>query len=161
MYGYYPFGRCKSSGCEFATCPIAENTNCPLKTSIHREGVSYGRTYLSDGTRWIATLPIGYADGYSRLLSGKGEVLVKGRRVPVVGRICMDELMIDVTEVMPVSPDEEVVVYGRQGRRLFLLLRLPIFSPQFLTRITCMISRRVPRIYLENGRVIAKMNRLG
>ncbi len=161
MYGYYPSADVNHQVVNLQPALSLKTRIVHLKRPSAGEGVSYGRTYLSDGTRWIATLPIGYADGYSRLLSGKGEVLVKGRRVPVVGRICMDQLMIDVTEVMPVSPDEEVVVYGRQGTEAIFASEIANLLSTIPYEITCMISRRVPRIYLENGRVIAKMNRLG
>lgn len=161
MYGYYPSADVNQQAVRLQPALSLKTRIVHLKRPPAGEGVSYGRTYLSDGTRWIATLPIGYADGYSRLLSSRGEVLVKGRRVPIVGRICMDQLMVDVTEVMPVALNEEVVVYGRQGTEAIFASEIATLLSTIPYEVTCMINRRVPRIYLENGRIVTKMNRLG
>ncbi len=80
------------------------------------ESVSYGRTYTTTKRRTkVASLPIGYADGYNRLLSNQGEVLVRGKRFPIIGRICMDQCMIDVSNLFQVKIGDEVVLWGKQG----------------------------------------------
>jgi len=87
-----------------------------LKELPAGQSISYGRTYMTHKENTvIATLPVGYADGYSRLLSNRGEVLVRGRRVPIIGRICMDHCMVDVTDLSSVKVGDEVVLWGKQG----------------------------------------------
>ncbi|HHW41859.1 MAG TPA: alanine racemase [Syntrophomonadaceae bacterium] len=109
--------------------------------------ISYGRTYVADKPRRIATIPLGYADGYSRLLSNKGEVLIKGRRAPVVGRVCMDQLMVDVTHIPDVVQDDEVVLLGRQGEEEITAEEIAAHLGTINYEVVCMISERVPRIY--------------
>ncbi|MGE5174021.1 MAG: alanine racemase [Betaproteobacteria bacterium] len=110
--------------------------------------ISYGRTYVTQHESLIATLPIGYADGYSRGLSNKGEVLVHGKRVPVVGRVCMDMCMIDVTEVPGVREGDDVVLIGSQGRELITADEIAAKTGTIPYEVLCGISSRVPRIYL-------------
>jgi alanine racemase len=124
-------------------------------------GVSYGKTFVTDGTRWIATIPVGYADGFNRLLSNRGEALVNGRRVPIVGRICMDQTMLDVTEAMPVKVGDEVVLYGMQGKERITVDEVAEALGTISYEVTCMVGYRVPRVYKKGGRIIEVVNRLG
>jgi len=106
--------------------------------------ISYGCTYITDSPRRIVTLPLGYADGWSRMLSNKGMVLIQGQRAPLVGRICMDQCMADVTDIPNVSLDDEVLLFGGQD--------LPVeeVAEQVGTinyELVCMIGKRVPRFY--------------
>lgn len=122
--------------------------------------VSYGRKFTADKKTKIASLPIGYADGYTRLLSGKAEVLVKGRRVPVVGRICMDQCMIDATGIEDVKVGDEVVLFGKQGDDFISIDEIAEKLGTINYEIVCMISRRVPRVYVRNGEVVEILNYL-
>lgn len=160
MYGYYPSSEVNQRAIQLKPALSLKTRIVHLKRPQMGEGISYGRTYISDGTRWIATLPLGYADGYSRSLSGRSEVLVRGRRVPVVGRVCMDQLMVDVTDAMPVSVDDEVVIYGCQGKEAIFASEVAMLLETIPYEVTCMINRRVPRIYIENGEKVAAINRL-
>ncbi len=110
--------------------------------------ISYGRTFITKRESLIATLPIGYADGYSRTLSNRGEVLVRGARVPIVGRVCMDMCMIDVTEVPGVQEGDGVVLIGCQGRELITADEIAAKTGTIPYEVLCGISSRVPRIYL-------------
>ena len=92
----------------------------------------------------------GYADGYTRLLSGKAEVLIHGKRAKVVGNICMDQCMVDVTDIPDVKVGDEVVVFGRQGEECILADELADKLGTINYEITCMISRRVPRFYIKD-----------
>lgn len=109
--------------------------------------ISYGRTYVAEKPKRIATIPLGYADGYSRLLSNKGEVLIKGHRAPVVGRVCMDQLMVDVTHIPGVIQGDEVVLLGRQGDEVITAEEIAARLGTINYEIVCMISERVPRLY--------------
>ena len=116
-------------------------------------GISYGSRYVTqtDG-ECIATLPVGYADGYSRLLSGKAEVLLRGRRVPVVGNICMDQCMVRVDDGAAAVGDE-VVLFGAQGEAEIPAEELAEALGTIHYEVTCMVSHRVPRVYVRGGRV--------
>ena len=110
--------------------------------------ISYGRTFVTNRESLIATLPIGYADGYSRALSNKGEALVRGVRAPVVGRVCMDMCMIDVTGVPAVSEGDEVLLIGSQGNERITAEDIAAKTGTIAYEVLCGISSRVPRIYL-------------
>jgi alanine racemase len=109
--------------------------------------VSYGRTFVTKRKSRIATLPVGYADGYQRLLSNRGAVLVKGRRAPIVGRVCMDLTMIDVTDIRGVRRGDEVVLLGRQGRDEISANEMALWAETISYEILTSISARVPRVY--------------
>ncbi len=125
-----------------------------LKTRIHflkripaGARVSYGGTFTAKRESLVATLPIGYADGYSRDLSNQGEVLIRGRRVPVVGKVCMDFIMVDVTDVPGVAMGDEVVLMGKQGREQITTEEIAEKINSVSYDVLCSIGKRVPRIY--------------
>lgn len=108
--------------------------------------VSYGRTFVTNRSSVIATIPVGYADGYSRILSNKADVLVRGKRCPIAGRITMDMMMVDVTGIKGVSIGDEVVLIGAQGKESIKTEELAKLQNTISYEITCSISTRVPRI---------------
>ncbi|MFX4262206.1 alanine racemase [Pelotomaculum propionicicum] len=110
--------------------------------------VSYGCTYTTEKSTVIATLPLGYADGYSRLLSSKGYALLHGQRAPVVGRVCMDQLMVDVGQIPGVKVGDEAVLIGRQGEQEITADEVAAMLGTINYEIVCMVSHRVPRIFL-------------
>ena len=118
---------------------------------VHRvpagTGISYGRRYMTERETTIATIPVGYADGYSRLLSNRAEVLVRGRRYRISGTICMDQCMIDVGDD-PIEIGDEVVLIGRQGDEVISADELAGIMGTIHYEIVCLISERIPRIYL-------------
>ena len=118
--------------------------------------VSYGRHYKAPARRKFATLPAGYADGYSRILSGKVDVLYHGHRVPQVGAICMDQCMIDVSGEANVHAGDEVVLFGRQGDSFIPIEEIAAVCGTINYEIMCNISRRVPRVYMKNGKVVGR-----
>jgi alanine racemase len=107
--------------------------------------ISYGRTFITQKETIVATLPVGYADGYNRLLSGQGEVLIKGRRVPLIGRICMDMCMIDVSNLKNVQPGDEVVLFGKGLPVDEIAKKIGTINYE----VVCAIGKRVPRVYVE------------
>ena len=112
--------------------------------------VSYGATVRVERETRIATLPVGYADGYPRMLSGKGFVLIHGNRAQILGRICMDQMMVDVTEIPNVEIGERVVLIGKDGADQITMEDLERLSQRFRYEIPCLISKRVPRLYEES-----------
>jgi alanine racemase len=109
--------------------------------------ISYGQTFITERMSQIATLPIGYADGYPRLLSNRGEVLVQGKRAPVVGRVCMDLTMIDVTDIGEIRQGDEVVLLGRQGDAEISADEMAAWSNTISYEILTSIGARVTRIH--------------
>jgi len=122
-------------------------------------GVSYGLKYVTPEKRKIATIPIGYADGYTRMLSGKAEVLVKGVKVPVVGRICMDQCLIDVTGI-DVKIGDEVILFGSDGINTISIDEVASKLGTINYEITCMISKRIPREYIRGGKTVKSVDYL-
>jgi alanine racemase len=108
--------------------------------------ISYGRTFVTKRESLIATIPIGYADGYSRGLSNKGEALVRGKRVPIAGRVCMDMSMLDVTDVPDVAAGDEVVLIGSSGSERITADDIASKTGTIAYEVLCGISGRVPRI---------------
>ena len=120
-----------------------------IKTVEAGSKLSYGCTFTAPEEMRIATLPIGYADGYNRLLSSRGEVLIRGRRARVVGRVCMDQILVDVTGIGDVKLHDEAVCIGRQGRDEITAEELAKLCGTINYEILCAISPRVPRLYIE------------
>ena len=127
-----------------------------LKTRIHflksvppKTRISYGGTFVTKRESLIATLPIGYADGYNRHLSNRGEVLIRGRRAPVVGTVCMDFVMAEVTDIPNVSIGDEVILMGKQGREEITAEEIAEKVKSISYEVLCSIGKRVPRIYKE------------
>ncbi len=118
-----------------------------VKTVKPGDCISYGRTFTADRNMRIATVTIGYADGYSRLLSSKGEILVHGRRCKIIGRICMDQLMIDVSEAQA-EPGDIVTLIGRDGNDIITADEIAAAYGTIGYEVVCGISKRVPRIYI-------------
>lgn len=116
--------------------------------------ISYGGTYTTEKKTKIATITVGYGDGYPRLLSNKGYVLVKGMRCPILGRICMDQLMIDVTEVDGVKEGDEVTLIGGCGNKKITMEELGELSGRFNYELACELGKRIPRVYTKNNTVI-------
>lgn len=116
--------------------------------------VSYGGTFKAEKTMRVATIPVGYADGYPRMLSGKGYVLIKGRKAPILGRVCMDQFMVDVTDIEGATRGDEVVLLGKQGDERITAEELGDLSGRFNYELVCDISKRVPRNFIYEGRII-------
>ena len=117
--------------------------------------VSYGSTWIAKEPSVIATIPVGYGDGYPRKLSNKGYVLIKGERAPIVGRVCMDQLMVDVTQISGgVKTGDEVTLIGTDGDKCITAEELGELSGRFNYELMCDLGNRIPRIYYRNGKVI-------
>lgn len=115
--------------------------------------VSYGGTFVAPKRMWVATVPVGYGDGYPRSLSGKGFVLVCGKKAPILGRVCMDQFMIDVTDISKAREGEQVTLIGRDGGEQITMEFLGDLSGRFNYEFACDLGKRVPRIYIKEGKV--------
>ncbi len=160
LYGMYPSVEVKKK--------IALKPAMSLKANIilvkdveENTPVSYGRMFTTSRKSRIATLPVGYADGYSRVLSGKGKVIVNGEYAPIVGRICMDQCMVDITDIKEeIKAGDEVVMFGEQNERKISVEDIAGIIGTINYEIVCLIGRRVPRVYIRNGEIINVLNYL-
>ncbi len=116
--------------------------------------ISYGRTYRAESVRRIATVTVGYADGYSRLLSNRGEVLVSGTRCRITGRVCMDQMMIDVTDVPHAAVGSVVTLIGTDGDDCITADELAGIYGTIGYEVVCGISKRIPRIFMQDGKIV-------
>lgn len=153
VYGYYPVGGVSRS-LPLQPAMTWKTRIVYLKRVPAGTGLSYGRTYVTPQDTVIATLPVGYEDGYSRALSNRGVVLVRGQRAPVVGRVCMDQCLIDVGHIPGVSIGDEVVLVGRQGTDEVSIYELARRLGTIPNEAVCLIGTRVPRLFLRGGRVV-------
>ncbi len=125
-----------------------------LKTVPAGTSIGYGRSYITDRETVVGTLPIGYADGYFRLLSNQGQVLLHGQRVPIIGSVCMDQCMIDVSKVPEATIGDDVMMMGEQGEERVTADEIADKVGTISHEVVCSADKRVPRIYLKNGRAV-------
>ena len=122
-----------------------------VKTLPAGREISYGGTYVTTGETRVATVPVGYADGYRRSLSGKFYCLIHGKKAPILGRICMDQMMVDVTRIPETKPGDRVTLVGTDGTETITMEQIAAAADSFNYEFVCGISRRVPRIYVSGG----------
>lgn len=120
--------------------------------------ISYGGTYVTKRRTKIATIPVGYGDGYPRSLSNKGYMLIHGKKAPIIGRVCMDQCMVDVTEIEDVKFGDEVVLVGRDGDEYLSVETLSRLSDRFNYEFVCLMGKRIPREYIRRGEVQEQMD---
>lgn len=160
LYGQLP-ANAEGFKDEFSSAMQLKSNVIHTKTLAKGSSVSYGRTFTTKRETKIATVPIGYADGYTRIMSGKAHALVHGVRVPVVGSICMDACMLDVTDVPgDVLVGDEVVLFGRQAKPDGSISEITIdevasWAGTISYEVTALIGKRVPRVYIQNGERVA------
>ncbi|MFP5528565.1 alanine racemase [Peptococcus simiae] len=161
LYGLYPSHEVDEAKLDLQPTMSLKCRITNLKTLQDGEYIGYGRKYQTKGPRRIATCPMGYADGYTRLLSNKAEVLIHGHRAPVVGNICMDQCMIDVTDIPEnLAIGDEVVLIGQQGEETISPEELANILGTISYEIFCMLSRRIPRTYFRDKHFVANCNYL-
>nr|WP_302598773.1 alanine racemase [uncultured Cellulosilyticum sp.] len=148
LYGYYPSTYLKGKILNLQPAMTLKTQVVHVKELPEGNYVGYGRKYYTHQKTKIATIPIGYADGYSRRLSNKGRVLIRGQYAPIVGNICMDQFMVDVTHIKDVSVEDEVVVFGAQGENNIPIEEIAEILGTINYEVMCMIGKRVPRIYV-------------
>lgn len=120
--------------------------------------ISYGGTFVAQKNMRVATIPVGYGDGYPRALSNKGEVLIHGKRAKILGRVCMDQFMVDVTEIPDVKFMDQVVLVGHDGEEFIPVEELSALSGRFNYEFVCCLGKRIPRVYIKNGIVTKQID---
>lgn len=145
--------------------PITLRPAMTLKTTLFQTKmlssdtpVSYGMIYRTPSERRVGTLPIGYADGYPRVLSGKADVLIRGKRARVVGRVCMDQCMIDITDIPEAENGDEAVVIGSDGGETVSMEEIAAQMGTINYETVCLIGKRVPRVFYRGGKQVGQLD---
>ncbi|HEX3040321.1 MAG TPA: alanine racemase [Caproiciproducens sp.] len=157
LYGLMPSGKLKSKPGLIPAMELKSVVSL-VKTVEPQTTVSYGRCFTAEEQTKIATVPIGYADGYPRHLFGQADMLVKGKRARIVGRVCMDQLMLNVTGIPGLQEGDTVTVFGHDGESFLPVDELAELNQTINYELVCMISKRVPRIFYKNGEEIGKLD---
>jgi alanine racemase len=158
LYGLYPSEEVDKSRLGLKSVMSVKSRITHIKEICDNRGVSYGKSYITSGKTKIATIPVGYADGYTRKLSGRAKILVNDEPMKVIGTICMDQCMIDVTSVNNINVGDEVVIFGS---KTVTADTLASWLDTINYEIVCMISKRIPRVFSKNGRTVSILNYLG
>lgn len=151
-YGLYPSEEVNKDNLDVRPAMELHSVVINVKTINKGDTVSYGSTYVAEKPTVIATIPVGYADGYPRQLSNKGSVLIHGKRAKIVGRVCMDQFMVDVTDIPDVMIGDNVTLVGKDGDDFISCEEIGEISGRFNYEFLCCITRRVPRVYMRNGK---------
>lgn len=164
LYGLYPSDEVNRKTVSLRPVMTLKTKLVYVKNLPPHSGISYGTKYVTEQEERIGTLPIGYADGFSRMLSGKAEVLIRGRRVPVVGNICMDQCMVSLKsfaeEAEQIKAGEEVVLIGQQSGECITADELAAKLGTIHYEVVCMIAHRVPRLYIRDDIPVKTVNAL-
>lgn len=153
LYGLYPSDEMNKQYKLYSALEFKSHISF-VKTVGKGFPISYGSTYVTDREMKIATVPVGYGDGYPRYLSNNGEVLVHGTRCKILGRVCMDQFMIDVSHLSDVQIADEVTLVGTDGGETITVEDVSDAEYRFNYEFCCLITPRVPRIYIKDGKVI-------
>ena len=153
-YGMYPSGEVSQDLLQLEPALTWLSRVTHVKTLPAGREISYGGTYVTTKDTIVATIPVGYADGYRRSLSGKFYVLIRGKRAPILGRICMDQLMVDVTDIPDTAVNDKVVLVGSYGEETITMEQIAAAADSFNYEFVCGISRRVPRIYISGRKTV-------
>ena len=158
LYGLYPSEEVDKSLLDIKPVMSWLTHISHIKTLEAGREVSYGGTFKTTEPRVIATIPVGYADGYPRCLSNKGRVIINGQYAPIVGRVCMDQFMVDVTDVDGAELDSIVTLVGKDGDAELSMEEVSNAAYSFNYELPCRVARRVPRTYYKDGKFIKATN---
>ena len=159
-YGMYPSSEVNPELLELKPALTWHSRVTHVKLLSAGREISYGGTYMTRKPTMVATVPVGYADGYRRSLSGKFYVLIRGKRAPILGRVCMDQMMVDVTHIGDVQLNDRVVLVGTDGEETITMEDIAEAADSFNYEFVCGISRRVPRFYRSGGVVTHQVHYL-
>ena len=160
MYGLWPSDEVHHNRISFRPALSLTSHIILIKELGPGKQISYGGTFETKDVTRVATIPVGYGDGYPRSLSGKGYVLIHGKKAPILGRVCMDQMMVDVTAVPEAREDDKVVLIGKDGDEEITMEYMGELSGRFNYELACCLNRRVPRVYVKEGKVVAVKDNL-
>ena len=159
-YGMYPSSQVNPDELQLKPALSWRSRVTHVKTLEAGREISYGGDYVTTKPTVVATVPVGYADGYRRVLSGKFYVLIGGEKAPILGRVCMDQMMVVVTHIPNVKVGDTVVLIGTDGEKTITMEEIAAAADSFNYEFVCGIGRRVPRYYLREGKIVQQVNYL-
>ena len=152
IYGIYPSNEVERDIVKLIPAMELKSHISYIKTVEPGAAFSYGGTFTAKKEMKVATIPVGYADGYPRSLSNKGWVLIHGKKAPILGRVCMDQFMVDITKIPDAKAGDEVTLIGKDGKEFISIEKFGDLSGRFSYEFACHISKRVPRVYIKDGK---------
>ena len=157
-YGLYPSEEVDKTNVKLKPALALKSHVAFVKEIERGTPVSYGGTFVAKEKMKIATIPVGYADGYPRSLSNKGYVLIRGKKAPILGRVCMDQFMVDVTKIEGVSFGDKVTMIGKDGNEILPVEVLSELSGRFNYEFVCDLGKRIPRVYVRDGKIAEQVD---
>lgn len=154
LYGMWPSAEVNRERVKLKPAMTLISHVAYVKTLEAGRAVSYGGTYVTEKDTVVATIPVGYGDGYCRGLSNKGYVLIHGKKAPVIGRVCMDQFMVDVSEIPDVAVGDKVTLIGKDGALEITMEEIGELSGRFNYEFACDLGKRIPRVFYKNGEEI-------
>ena len=155
LYGLWPSEEVDQNSLDLKPVMELKTHVAYVKDLEAGRAISYGGTFITKRDSRIATIPVGYADGYCRGLSNTGSVLIHGKRAPICGRVCMDQFMVDVTDIPDVKIGDEVTLIGRDGDEVITMEEVGSLSGRFNYEFVCVLGKRIPRVFYRDGKKIA------
>ena len=152
IYGIYPSNEVERDIVKLIPAMELKSHISYIKTVEPGAAFSYGGTFTAKKEMKVATIPVGYADGYPRSLSNKGWVLIHGKKAPILGRVCMDQFMVDITKIPDAKAGDEVTLIGKDGKEFISIEKFGDLSGRFSYEFACDISKRAPRVYIKDGK---------
>lgn len=156
LYGMYPSDEVDRGNVELKPVISLTSSIAMIKEVPEGMAVGYGGTFVTKRKTRVATVTAGYGDGYPRNLSNKGQVIINGRKAPIIGRVCMDQFMVDVTDIPDVTRDTPVILIGRQGDACITVEEAAALAGTFNYEFVCDLGKRIPRVYTQGGRITAR-----
>ena len=154
LYGYYPSEEVRKDIVSLTPALTLKSEIAYIKTVPTGTAIGYGATFVTDHETVVATIPIGYGDGYPRALSNKGSILIHGKKAPILGRICMDQTMVDISDIPEAKEGDEVVVIGKSGDNELSAEEVSELAGSFNYELLCDLGKRIPRVYYRHGKVV-------
>ena len=154
LYGMWPSDEVQKENLDLKPVLSLKSRIVFLKDLEPDRTISYGATYKTNGWQRIATIPVGYGDGYPRSLSNQGYVLIHGKKAPILGRVCMDQFMVDVSQIPETVMGDQVTLIGKDGEERITMEMLGDLSGRFNYELACDLGKRIPRIYTKDGSVL-------
>ena len=154
LYGLRPSNEMKMDGIRLKPALSLHSNIVYIKEMKPGQTISYGSTYTVEKPMKVATVPLGYGDGYPRSLSGRGYVLIRGCKANILGRVCMDQFMVDVTGISEVQEGDPVTLIGCEGEECISADLLGDISGRFNYELVCDLNKRLPRVYILNGAIL-------
>ena len=158
LYGMYPSDEVNKNAISLKPALELISHISFVKNVEAGTSISYGGTFVAPKAMRIATIPVGYGDGYPRSLSNKGSVLIHGKRARILGRVCMDQFLVDVTDIPEAKFMDEVVLVGKDQTETITIDELAELSGRFNYEFVCCLGKRIPRVYIQDGKIVEQID---